>query len=158
MLQHAISILQSIYADLWPPTLLPFGLEAAIRSHAERLQETHPELSLQLDLMADDHLLPALKRAVIFRIYRQLLDNVVKHAQARLVLVRFTLYPEEVVLQVQDNGCGFEVPKQWRDLIRQERLGLLRAVERAKALGGYLKISSDPGKGTLIRVVVPRSD
>jgi two-component system sensor histidine kinase DegS len=158
VLQHAISVLQTIYSDLWPPTLLPFGLEAAIRSHAERLQETHPELKIQLDLMTDDQILPALKRAVMFRIYRQLLDNVIGHAQAQLVWVQLTLYPEEIVLQVQDNGCGFEVPKRWGDLIRQERLGLLRAVERAKALGGQLKISSTPGKGTLIRVVVPRAD
>ena len=156
MLQQVIRVLQTICSDLWPPTLLPFGLETAIRSHAERLQETHPELKIRLDLMADEQVLPVVVRAVLFRIYQQLLDNVVRHAQARLVLVQFTLYTEEVVLQVQDNGHGFEIPERWVGLIRRERLGLLRAIERAKALGGHLKIISAPGKGTVIRVIVPR--
>jgi len=158
MLQQVIRVLQAICSDLWPPTLLPFGLETAIRSHAGRFQETHPELKIQLDLMADEQVLPAVVRAVLFRIYQQLLDNVVRHAQARLVLVQFTLYTEEVVLQVQDNGRGFEVPERWVELIRREHLGLLRSLERAKALGGHLTIISIPEQGTVIRVIVPRSN
>jgi signal transduction histidine kinase len=156
MAQQVIRVLQTICSDLWPPTLLPFGLETAIRSHAERFQEKHPELKIRLDLMTDEQMLPALVRAVLFRIYQQLLDNVIRHAQARLVLVQFTLYTEEVVLQVQDNGRGFEVPQRWMELVRQKHLGLLRSLERAKALGGRLKIISAPGKGTIIQVIVPR--
>lgn len=156
MLQQVIRVLQTTCSDLWPPTLLPFGLETAIRSHAERFQETHPELKIRLDLMADEQVLPAVVRAVLFRIYRQLLDNVVRHAQARMVLVQFTLRTEEVVLQVRDNGRGFEVPERWVELVRREHLGLIRSLERAKALGGHLKIISAPGKGTVIRVIVPR--
>jgi signal transduction histidine kinase len=156
MLQQVIRVLQTTCSELWPPTLLPFGLETAIRSHTERFQEAHPELKLQLNLMADEQVLPATVRAVLFRIYQHLLDNVAKHSQARIVLVQLTLNTEEVVLQVQDDGRGFEVPERWVELIRREQVGLLRVLERAKALGGHLKIISAPGKGTVIRVIVPR--
>src|SRR5919199_6898631 len=52
-LQHVTGTLRATCGELRPPTLAPFGLEMAIRSHAARVQEMHPELELQLDLMHD---------------------------------------------------------------------------------------------------------
>lgn len=62
---------------------------------------------------------------------------------------------EFVILEVEDNGRGFEIPKRWLDTAREGHLGLLRAYERAQAIGGELKVTSRRGEGTLLRVVVP---
>jgi signal transduction histidine kinase len=61
------------------------------------------------------------------------------------------------VLEVQDDGQGFQVPRRWLELARQGHLGLVGIAERAEAIGGQLQIISAPGAGTRIRVVVPNT-
>lgn len=154
-LQRIIEALRTLSTEMRPPTLAPFGLERAIYSHAETFQETHPELQIQLDVMPDGQALPEQVRLFLFRIYQQALSNVARHAAARHVLIRFTLDAEQVVLEIQDDGCGFKVPTRWIELAREGHLGLVGAAERAEAIGGRLEVVSSPGEGTLIRVVVP---
>ncbi len=154
-LQQVIQTLRVICGELRPPTLTPFGLERAIRSHAERFQTLHPELDVRLDLMPDEQALPERVRLGLFRIYQQMLSNVVRHAEARQVTIRFQLDGKQAVLEIQDDGRGFTVPTRWIELARRGHLGLIGAVERAEAVEGQLKITSAPGKGTLIRVSVP---
>lgn len=155
-LRRIISEIRTFSSDLRPPTLIPFGLEKAIRSHAESFQEKHHGLRIQLELAQDKQVLPEKVRLALFRIYQELLNNVVRHAEASLVSVRFNLDAEKVELVVQDNGCGFEVPRRWIELARAGHLGLVGAQERAEAVGGAVRITSSPGEGTTVQIVVPR--
>ena len=155
---QVISALRFISSELRPQTLTPFGLEKAILSHAERFQETHPELQVKLDLMPDGQILPEEVRLSLFRIYQELLNNAAQHARASQVWIRFTLDSEQVVLEVQDDGRGFEAPQRWIELARQGQLGLVETLERAEAIGGQMKVVSAPGEGALIRITVPRPD
>lgn len=155
-LQQVIQTLRSICGELRPPALAPFGLEKAIRSHAERFQKAYPELKIWLDLMPDGQTLPEQIRLTLFRIYQQALNNVKRHAGASQVMIRFRLEPEQVILEIEDNGCGFKMPMRRVELARQGHLGLVGAAERAEAMGGYLKIISAPGEGTLIQAIIPR--
>jgi PAS domain S-box-containing protein len=154
-LQQVIQTLRSICGELRPPALAPFGLEKAIRSHAERFQKAYPELKIRLDLMPDGQTLPEQTRLTLFRIYQQALNNVNRHARASQVTIRLKLEPEQIILEIEDNGCGFKMPIRRVELARQGHLGLVGAVERAEAIGGYLKIISAPGEGTLIQAIVP---
>ncbi len=152
-LQQVIRELRSICRELRPPA--PCGLESAIRSHARRFQAAHPELRVQLDLTSDGPALPERVRLALFRIYQQTLNNVVQHAAARRVLIRFALDAEQAILEVQDDGCGFVVPDRWIELARRDHLGLLGAAERAEAIGGRLEVTSVPGEGTRVKVSLP---
>ena len=154
-LQQVIQTLRSIAGELRPPSLTPFGLEKAIRSHAEHFQDTQPNLHIQLSLMPDGQSLPEQVRLALFRIYQVALINVVRHARATRVVVRLNLNGRSVSLEIQDDGCGFNVPQRRIELARQGHLGLIGAAERAEAVGGSLKVESRPGQGTLIRVNVP---
>lgn len=154
-IQHVIKTLRAICGELRPPALAPFGLEKAIRSHVEAFQKNHPALEIGLNLMPDGQTLPEQTRLALFRIYQQALDNITQHAAARQVDVRFQIEPDQIVLEVQDDGCGFKVPRRRVELARQGHLGLVGAAERAEALGGWLNINSSPGQGTLIQAVVP---
>lgn len=153
---QVIQSLRAISRDLRPPSLAPYGLEKAIRSHAETLKQAHPELKINLALDEDGQTLPETIRMSLFRIYQVAITNVIRHAQATQVDVRFSLDEQQVVLDVRDNGRGFHVPKRWIDLARQDHLGLVGASERAEAVGGKLIVESDQGKGTLVHVAVPR--
>ena len=157
-LQRMIQMLRTLCGELRPPALAPFGLEKAIRSDVERFQEVHSELMINLDLMPDDQVLPEHVRLALFRVYQQALSNIMRHAGAHHILVRFKLDAKRVILEIQDDGCGFEVPKRRVELARQGHLGLVGAAERTEAIGGDLEIISTSEKGTLVRAVVPRSD
>jgi signal transduction histidine kinase len=156
-LHHVIGTLRAICGELRPPALAPFGLERAIRSHAEQYQKAHPELDVQLDLVPDGQALPERVRLALFRICQEALNNVAQHAQARSVLIRFAFDAEQIMLRIQDDGAGFAVPAHWLELARRGHLGMLGAAERAEAIGGHLEVVSAVGAGTVVRIVVPRS-
>ncbi len=148
--------LRVICGELHPTTLVHLGLQRAIRSHAERMQERQAKALIHLDLMDDELQLNHEQRLGLYRIYQQLIANALEHAQALHIWVRLKLPPGQVLLEVQDNGAGFHVPEHWIDLVREGRMGLASSIERAQSLGGKLDIKSDPRSGTLIRVTLPR--
>ncbi len=156
-IQRAIDTLRVTCGELRPPTLAPFGLEVAIRSHAENFQKIHPEIQIQLDLMSDGQILPERVRLAVFRIYQQALANILRHSKATQVDIRLWHDSNQVQLEIQDNGAGFSVPARWIDMVRQGHLGLAGSFERAEAFNGTMTVKSQIGKGTLIRVVAPRS-
>ncbi len=90
-------------------------------------------------------------RSVLYRISEEALRNIQRHAGD--VGVTLTLYrsPEEVHLEVQDEGPGFS-----RATIEQRKtLGLISMEERARLVGGTLELTSLPGEGTTVKVAIP---
>jgi len=83
------------------------------------------------------------------------MGNIIRHAQANHVVVRFNYDPQKATLEVEDDGVGFDVPPILFRLARKDHLGIAGAAERAELLGGKLTIRSKPGKGTLVQAVVP---
>jgi PAS domain S-box-containing protein len=150
--------LRSTAKNLRPPTLANFGLEKAIRSHAEEFREKYPEIALHLSLAQDKQSLPEDIRLILYRIYQHSLVNVIRHAQAHEVHVHFTFDVEEAQLEVRDNGVGFIVPSSWVELVKQGHFGLAGAVERVSLLGGVFNVESAPGSGTIARVAIPIRD
>jgi signal transduction histidine kinase len=157
LLQKQIIMLRTFCGDLRPPTLAPFGLEKAIQSHADHFQNLHPNIQLRLELMHDGLTIPEKVRLALYRIYQELLNNIVRHAEASIIFIRLRLSDDQIALEVEDNGRGFMVPKRWVEVARQGHLGLVGATERAESVGGTLSIQSTPGKGTVVQVYVPRS-
>jgi PAS domain S-box-containing protein len=159
--QHIQNVLQDLRAtakELRPPTIFNFGLENAIRSHANDIVEKHPNLNIHLSLAHDRQILPEKVRLALFRIFQQSLANVIRHAKATEVNVRFSFDAEEAHLEITDNGRGFEVPSNWIEFVRQGHYGLAGAAERANTLGGTFKVQSKPGDSTTIRVMIPWRD
>lgn len=152
-----IQSLRTISRELRPPALAPYGLEKAIRSHADSLKQVYPDLKIELVLDEDGQTLPETVRLALFRIYQTAITNVIRHAQATQAEVRLAMNPNETRLEIHDNGRGFKVPERWIGMARGGHLGLVGATERADAVGGKLKVESKPGHGTHITVTVPRN-
>jgi signal transduction histidine kinase len=155
--EHVISALRSMAGELRPPSLAPFGLEKAIRSHVHNLQESRPDLIIELELMPDRKFLAEPVRLALFRIYQTAISNVVRHSDARHIWIRFYYDEGQIELAIQDDGNGFRLPQRWVELVREGHYGLIGAAERAQAVGGHLIIKAEPGGGTEIRVVISRS-
>ncbi len=152
LLRKVTQSLREICVELRPPTLAPFGLEKAIRSHADQFRQEHPRIVLSLELFPDNQLLPEPVRLALFRIYQHLLINVVRHANATQVWVRFKRVEDLVILEIEDDGVGFILPLRWIDFVRDGHLGLAGVAERAETIGGGIEVKTAPGQGTLIRV------
>jgi PAS domain S-box-containing protein len=151
-------VLQGLRAtakELRPPTIFNFGLENAIRSHTDDFEEKHPEIKISLSLAHDRQFLPENVRLALFRVFQQSLMNILRHAEATEVKVRFSFDAEEARLEITDNGKGFEVPANWIEYVRQGHYGLAGAAERVNTLGGTLKVESQPGNSTIVRAVIP---
>jgi signal transduction histidine kinase len=84
---------------------------------------------------------------------QEALHNIVKHAQAHTVLLRLSRQDGELVLEVRDDGRGFDPTQAFPG-----HLGLHSIQERAAQLGGTCSIESTPGQGTSLRVRVPIDD
>jgi PAS domain S-box-containing protein len=156
MVQQVINALRSISGELRPPALAPYGLEKAIQAHIESLRLSYPELQIQLDLMPDGQMLPERVRLALYRIYQHSVSNVLRHAEAKRLRISLSIDAEQVVLEIEDDGRGFDLPARWIKLAREGHLGLVGTSERVRAIGGNLKIKTERGKGTLIQVSVPR--
>ena len=159
--QHIQNVLQDLRAtakELRPPTIFNFGLENAIRSHANDILEKHPNLNIYLSLAHDRQILPEKVRLALFRIFQQSIANVIRHSKATEVHVRFSFDAEEAHLEITDNGKGFDVPSNWIDFVRQGHYGLAGAAERANTLGGVFRVKSKPGHSTTIQVTIPWKD
>jgi PAS domain S-box-containing protein len=154
-LQEQISELRAYAGELRPPTLSKFGLGKAILSHSDTFQEKHPELHVTFDNQQEGGLLPEEKRLALYRIYQESLVNILKHAKATQVMIHLLKDQNEVVLEIRDNGKGFEAPKDWLELARHAHLGLVGMRERAEAIGGHLEVHSHSGQGTQIQIHVP---
>ena len=142
--------------ELRPPALAPFGLEKAIRAHAEEYQKRHSDLVIHLNLQADHQTLPEEIRMALFRIYQESLNNISKHSKAGQVWISFWLDGEEACLEIEDDGIGFELPRDWVAQARSGHLGLLGMRERVQSIDGEIEFDSRPGQGTRVRVVVSR--
>lgn len=147
--------LRTIIKNLRPATLAPFGLEKAIREHAQNIKQIYPDLDIRLELAPDRQTLPEPVRLVLYRIFQAVMTNVIRHAQAGQVSTRFAYDAEEAILVIEDDGRGFALPQRWIEFARKGRLGLIGSIERAESIGGQLEISSTLGGGTRVQVTVP---
>jgi signal transduction histidine kinase len=98
--------------------------------------------------------LPRDREANLYRIAQEALHNVVKHARASYVAVYFERRDQNALLTIEDNGCGFVVPKR-REQAGHGGFGLVSMRERAVLIDGSLDIQSQPDRGTVVLVQVP---
>lgn len=151
---QVIGTLRKLCEELRPSTLIAHGLGKAIESHLEQFKQQYPRYEVHAELGQDDFLSENI-RLTLYRIYQQALANVVRHAHADQIFVRFQIENGHTVLQIQDNGRGFTVPTNWIDFARQGHFGLIGGFERAEIVGGTMTIDSAPGQGTRIEVRLP---
>jgi signal transduction histidine kinase len=145
--------LQNLITGLHPPQLDDFGLVSALRWHSTQMGD-RLGLKVSITSQGEEGTLSQEVRTVLYRIVQECLTNVIRHAKADHVDIQLSFTDAEVCVRVEDNGCGFDVEAA---LNRQEYpcWGLLGMQERALLVNGKCVISSEPGMGALIEVVVP---
>lgn len=142
-----IGNLRAIISDLRPSLLDDLGLRPAIEALLDRRRDTGMEISAELELPAGAGLSAELETP-IYRLLQEALTNVAKHARATHVRVFVGLRDDHVIVEVQDDGVGFDPG------VRTSGFGLAGMRERAYLAGGELTI--EPSRaGTLVRCRLP---
>jgi signal transduction histidine kinase len=92
---------------------------------------------------------------MLFRILQEAVSNILRHANASKVFINLRLEDGHVVLEIKDNGRGFDVEKTAGEAVTRKQLGLIGMQERVSLVNGAVKIESTLGQGTTLRVYVP---
>jgi len=139
--------------SLRPAALDEFGLGPALKDMGRGLEDQGgPNVAFEVDLPAGTRL-PAKLETAVFRITQEALTNVVKHAEAKTVLISFACHERSVVLAIEDDGRGFSLPQS-----AGNGFGLVGMRERVASVNGALELESKPGAGTRLRVEIPLAD
>jgi len=150
--QANIQDIRRLIYDLRPAALDELGLVPALREYLAYCRREHG-LDIRFTVQEGERL-PAAVEMALFRITQESLNNVVRHAKARRVDVTLEQDENRVTLRIADNGRGFD-PQAPRS---GSHLGLWSIKERAEQLGGRLEVTSAPGAGTEVQVVIPLQD
>lgn len=126
------------------------GLLKAIEFEFEMLNKTGVYVTL-LTIDGEPYNLPEQKELILFRIFQETINNVMKHAKAAVVEVLIRFQKEEFFLSIHDNGQGFNATTT--DASRG--LGLRNMANRSQLIGASYHIESKPGEGTTVSVTLP---
>lgn len=148
--ERLIETTQMISSSLRPGVLDKLGLVAAIEWLAEDFSK-RTRLACEVMLPDEDIALDTGRAVALFRILQEAQTNVIRHAKASRVAVRLRAMPDELLLEVQDDGRGI-TPQQ---IANPNSLGLLSMRERAAVFGATVDFFSEPLRGTTVRVRLP---
>ncbi len=139
---------------LRPLILETQGLLPALKELATKMRETHDQnVILQIQENVDRYI-SARDQTVIFNIVEEAVNNARKHAEAEHIWVRLARKDRYLVLEVEDDGVGFNVGAVDANYDQRGSLGMLSLRERAELLDGTLRIESAEGEGTRITLIV----
>jgi signal transduction histidine kinase len=149
-IQQTAESIRSISTHLRPRILDELGAASAVQWFCRDFAEIYPSLSVVADVKVDDGHVPGRLATVVYRALQELLNNVAKHAKARHALVKLSLEDNVLVLEVRDNGVGFDTATAES---RRHGSGLRNLRERAQMTGGQFSITRAPGRGTLAQLI-----
>ena len=151
VLDEAMDLKRRVVEDLRPSLLDHFGLPTALRAYVE---SACSKAGLRADISLPENGAPMPRDTAIalFRIVQEGLTNIIRHAGARSVTLRFTGDGECCRLLLRDDGRGFDAS----DPGFGRSHGITGMRQRVRALGGQFEIESTLGAGTTLRVSVPR--
>ncbi len=151
MLDKAGSVANNLVHDLRPGFLDCFGIIASIEVDAKEF--TNRTGVICTITKSDESIDLTIEQSIaLLRVFHEALNNIMKHAMAEQVQIKFTQTEKFVEMIVSDNGKGFDESSR----NKPRSFGFLGIRERIHHLGGKVSITSEPGKGTQISVSLPR--
>jgi len=144
---------------LRPLVLESQGLDAALKSMSDKMRDTYNQ---NVIVTVDEKIAMQMemgKQGVIFYIIEEAINNARKHANAANIWVRLGMFrPGVALLEIEDNGVGFDVEAVNKAYDSRSSLGMVNLRERSELVNGLLNIQSAIGKGTKVQVYIPLTE
>lgn len=151
-IQLSISRLRNLIFDLRPPASEEGGLAAALNTYLQQLRKSAPiEYEVESTLTSE---LPQDSQVIAYRIAQEALTNIWRHSEASEARVRLVEVNNGCLVIIEDNGKGYDPIEAER---KRGHLGLTLMQERAQIAGGWCRIESAPGSGTLVQFWIPKT-
>jgi signal transduction histidine kinase len=150
-LDDTVTSVQRISAELRPSVLDDLGLVVAIEAEASKFEE---RTGIECEVSLPEHIDLGITRNVasaIYRIVQEALTNVARHSNARRVELHLRQQPEELLLEIRDDGRGVTA----EEIGNPQSLGIIGIRERAALLGGTVRFEGTARRGTIVSVRIP---
>ena len=147
---QTVSEIRQISRDLHPRQLDHLGLTRALEAMIDSAVQSSG-IAIERKLDSTDDVFSPDAAAHLYRVVQESLNNILKHSGATWARIELERDLREVLLQVRDNGCGFDAGTA----NSAGGIGLRNMTERVHILGGKLKVDSEPNRGTRIEVTIP---
>jgi signal transduction histidine kinase len=155
LLRRELSDVRAFISQLRPPILADLGLTGAIRDAADGMSSILG-IPVTVDVDPEIRELGDAIETVVLRIVQEALQNVRRHADARAIAIRGARQDGEWVLEVRDDGRGFDVGAVAARGRRNFGLQFMR--ERAELIGARFEVRSRPDGGTVVQIAIPRGE
>jgi signal transduction histidine kinase len=150
ILDMSISELRRVAHNMMPEALMKFGLDTALKDFCNSVGQSGALQLTHQSYQIDETSIPPIKAAAIYRIVQELVNNVIRHAQATRALVQLIREGNMLSITVEDNGKGFDQ----NILTTSDGMGYLNLNNRVAYLNGKMDIQSSPGNGTFVNIEI----
>jgi PAS domain S-box-containing protein len=154
-LKETIKETRRISWQLRSRTLDDLGLKSALIEHIGHFKQFYPGIKVVSQIEIEDKGISDDIQTVLYRVAQEALNNAGRHSSATRVRIKLTNLQNQICLEIEDNGCGFELEKTVSDAVSLTGYGLHSMRERVEICKGNFEIHSEPGKGTVIKVSIP---
>ena len=155
LLRRELGDVRGFITQLRPPVLAELGLDGAMRDAIEHMRAL-TGLTIVADIRMPLEQLGETEQTVVLRVVQEALQNVRKHASASQVIVSGRAEAGDWVLEIRDDGRGFEAESVAARGRRNFGLQFMR--ERAELIGARLDVRSGPDGGTVVRLAIPMGE
>nr|WP_304216787.1 sensor histidine kinase [Fredinandcohnia onubensis] len=150
MVRSALYEVRRIIYDLRPMALDDLGLVPTLKKYLSTIEEYNGDTTISFTFIGSEQRIPSKFEVALFRMVQEAVQNALKHAEAREIVVKLEISRNHVTVIVKDNGKGFDIREKKKD-----SFGLIGMRERVDLLDGNLTIDSSVGAGTIVMIQVP---
>ncbi len=150
LLDESVKDVRSISHNLLANGLIKSGLVSAVREFINQINSTN-SLKINIETVGLEDRLDPIQENVLYRVLQEVVNNIIKHAQANEVNIQFIRHENELNLLIEDNGIGFNLQEA------QEKggIGLKNIQSRIEYINGKVDFDSFPNKGTTVNIEIP---
>ncbi len=156
LIDNAITETRSLTFNLSPPILFELGLVPALKWKLEQVSKKH---GCKTEFQSEDAKIDVgvNSRTLLYRIVSELINNVIKHAEAEKIMLHCSIKEGNLNLAVSDNGKGFNYVPESR-VTEKSGFGFFSIKERLESIQGEMLVRSEKGKGTIVTIIIPQKN
>ena len=154
VLNKAMTDLADLTKSLHTDRIAQIGLADSIQFELESLKRSGL-VEIDFSIAGSEQSLDEQKSIFLFRIFQENMNNILKHAKAKRVTVSLLYSDDEFVMQIADDGVGFDIQAKKNSTLSTAGVGLKSIFNRAKLIGAVLDMQSEVGKGTTVTIRLP---
>jgi two-component system, NarL family, sensor kinase len=154
VLNKAMVDLANLTKSLHTDRIAQIGLPESIHFELETINRTGL-LDIEFSVTGIEQSFDDQKSIVLFRIFQENLNNILKHSKAKRVQVNLTYLDDKFIMKITDDGVGFNVAEKKNSTSSAAGVGLKSIFNRAKLIGAEIDMQSEPGHGTIVTIQLP---